>query len=285
MGNIPIRHIQAALQESVFPDSFSIRDIQAVLAGKDMLQPLHRHDFFLVIALKKGSGIHEIDFTPYQVCDHSLFFMRPGQVHQLLLKSQSTGYIMQFKADFYHPHDKISNQQIRKASTQNFYQFDAYRFQKIRSILTYIFEEYTEKQEKCVDVIRANMSILFIELVWHSSKNTSSNTDLYMQGRLEQFLELIEIHMVTHKQVSAYAEMLNLSTYQLNAITKTTLGKTSSQLIDDTLILEAKRYLLATADQVNQIAYQLGFEDISYFSRFFKKHTGYSPETFRENFR
>ncbi len=230
-------------------------------------------------------GNHGIDFINYQVCDHSLFFMRPGQVHQLTLQTESTGYIMQFRADFYHPHDKVSNQLIRKVSSKNFYQLDARSFQKLVSILSYIFEEYTEKQEGYQEVIQANLDILFIELVRHSSKSPSNNANFYMQQRLEKFLELIETHMASHKQVSEYAGMMNLSTYQLNAITKTTLGKTSSQLIDDAVILEAKRYLLATSDQVNQIAYQLGYEDISYFSRFFKKHTGYSPEAFRQNFR
>jgi AraC-like DNA-binding protein len=250
-----------------------------------MVQALHRHDFFLVLALQKGSGTHEIDFIPYIICDHSLFFMRPGQVHLLALKAESTGFIMQFKADFYHLHDKASHQLMRKASIQNFYQSDATRNQKILSILASIFGEYTEKQEKYQEVIKANLDILFIELVRQHHKSASHTNNPYMQQRLEKFLELIETHLASHKQVSHYAGMLNLSIYQLNAITKTTLGKTSSQLIDDTVILEAKRYLLATSNQVNQIAYQLGYEDISYFSRFFKKHTGYSPEAFRQNFR
>jgi AraC-like DNA-binding protein len=81
--------------------------------------------------------------------------------------------------------------------------------------------------------------------------------------------------------VSFYADLLNLSSYQLNAITKATLGKTCSELINEFIILEAKRTLLATSNQVNQIAYHLGYEDVSYFIRFFKKHTGYSPEAFR----
>jgi AraC-like DNA-binding protein len=79
--------------------------------------------------------------------------------------------------------------------------------------------------------------------------------------------------------------MLNLSNYQLNAITKTTLGKTCSEVIDEYIILESKRNLLATSNQVTQIAFHLGYEDVSYFIRFFKKHTGYSPEAFRNNFR
>ena len=85
--------------------------------------------------------------------------------------------------------------------------------------------------------------------------------------------------------MSQYAEMMNLSTYQLNAITRTSLNKTPSELINELIILEAKRNLLATSNQVNQIADELGYEDVSYFIRFFKKHTGHSPEAFRENFR
>jgi AraC-like DNA-binding protein len=285
MGNIPIRHIQAKQPEPDLPVSFSIRDVSTLLAGKDMLQAYHRHDFFLILALAKGLGIHEIDFTTYQVCDNSLFLMRPGQLHQLFLKAESKGFIMQFNAGFYHSHNKASSQLIRKAGNTNFYQFDDHRFEKILSILGYIFEEYEGKQERYQEVIQANLNILFIELVRYSSKSASSNASPYIQKRLEAFLELLETHMASHKQVSDYAEMLSLSTYQLNAITKQTLGKTSSQLIDDSIILEAKRYLLATSDQVNQIAYQLGYEDISYFIRFFKKHTGYSPEAFRKNFR
>jgi AraC-like DNA-binding protein len=78
--------------------------------------------------------------------------------------------------------------------------------------------------------------------------------------------------------------MLHLSPYQLNAITKSMLGKTCSELIHEYIILGSKRQLLATSNQVSQIAYQLGYEDVSYFTRFFRKHTGLSPEAFRHHF-
>jgi AraC family transcriptional activator of pobA len=127
----------------------------------------------------------------------------------------------------------------------------------------------------------------FIELVRHrQNRESPSNKDTqYTQERLEEFLALIETHISTQKQVSQYADSLNLSTYQLNAIAKASLGKTCSELINEYIILESKRYLLATSNQITQIAYHLGYDDISYFIRFFKKHTGYSPETFRQNFK
>ncbi|MEQ9442046.1 MAG: AraC family transcriptional regulator [Cyclobacteriaceae bacterium] len=285
MEKIPIRYIHATQEEPNFSESFSIRDIRDVLAGKDMVQELHRHDFFYILALKKGAGHHEIDFAPYDLSDHAVFFMRPGQVHQLSLKAGSTGYLLQFKTDFYHPHHKISNQLLRQLSHRNLYQPDARRFDKLRALLTYIFQEYTDQQEGYQEVIQANLDIFFIELVRQHSEGASNSANPYHQERLEEFLALLETHIAHHKQVAHYAEMLHLSPYQLNAITKATLGKTCSALINEYIILESKRHLLATASQINQIAYQLGYDDVSYFIRFFRKHTGYSPEAFRHNFR
>jgi AraC-like DNA-binding protein len=202
-----------------------------------------------------------------------------------VLKAGSKGYLMQFRDEFYFPRDKVANQLLRKTSHINHYQLNADGFQKLLAILTYIFREYTGKQESYEEVIKANMGIFLIELARQYSKKPSGNVNLHTQERLETFLALLETHVFTHKQVAEYAAMMNLSAYQLNAITKETLGKTCSALIIEHTILEAKRYLLATSSQVNQVADHLGYEDVSYFIRFFKKHTGYSPETFRYNFR
>jgi AraC family transcriptional regulator, transcriptional activator of pobA len=284
MKNITIRYLNG-VQEPFFSESFSIRDVQDLLGGKDMVQELHRHDFFYILAVEKGSGKHEIDFTPYEIRDHSLFFMRPGQVHQLTLKARSTGYLVAFNLEFYRAHHEPSNQLLRNASSANHYKLDSKRFGKILSSLTNIFHEYSNKQEGYQRVIQANLEILFTELVRQNSKSLPNTASPYTQARLEEFLKLLEVHVATHKRVSEYADMLNLSTYQLNAITKTTRGKTCSELIDEYIMLESKRYLLATSDQVSQIAHHLGYEDASYFIRFFKKHAGHSPEAFRNNFK
>jgi AraC family transcriptional regulator, transcriptional activator of pobA len=287
MDRIPIRHLKAEQKQQDFSESFSIRNVQELLAGKDMVQDLHRHDYFFILVLDKGMGIHEIDFLSYEVCDHSVFFMRPGQVHQLRLKAESTGYLMEFKSDFYYPQDKVSNLLLRKASNKNLCQLDAEKVKKLLLILTYVFQEYTEKQEGYHEVIKANLGNFFIELLRHrKNRQGPSNAETtYTQERLEELLELIENHIFNKKQVSQYADLLNLSTFQLNSITKSTLGKSCSELIIEYIILESKRYLLATSNQINQIADHLGYEDISYFIRFFKKHTGYSPEAFRKKFK
>ena len=285
MKHIPIRHINTPQEEQKFSGSFSIRDIHELLAGKDIVQELHRHDFFYILALKKGRGNHEIDFRSYEIRDYSIFLMRPGQVHQLTLKAGSSGYLIEFNTDFHFLKDKVSSDLLRKATDLNHYQFEANSLKRLVAILDYIFEEYTIKKERYQDVIKANLEIFFIELIRQNSNATPNNTDTYTQECFEKFSELLKTHIAKHKQVSFYADKLSLSLYQLNAIAKATRGKTCSEIMNEYIILESKRYLLATSNQVNQIASYLGYEDVSYFIRFFKKHTGQSPEAFRNNFK
>ena len=286
MKDIPIRKISTQLNEPVVTGKFKIRAIADILDGKDLMHDLHRHDFFFLLALQNGNGKHEIDFTNYEIQNNSIFILRPGQVHQLQLKAGSTGFLAEFDTAFYHPKDKLANQRLIKAGNKNFCAFEAERFKKLQDILASIYNEYTLKQEGYIEVIKANLDIFFIEFIRQSSNpqgNPKTNST-YAQERFEEFLGLTSSHITTHKQVSQYADLLNLSTYQLNAITKATVGKAASEIINEQILLEAKRYLLATPNQVKDIADHLGYEDISYFIRFFKKHTAYSPEAFRKNF-
>ena len=285
MEKIPVRNIRSESQQSL--GQFSIRRIEDILAGKDLLHDLHRHAFFFILVVEKGGGLHEIDFTPHQVSDRSVFFLRPGQVHRLQLKVGSIGYLIEFDRQFGGAKDKSSGQHLRKASSKNFCLPEAGRFEKLNKLLSNIFEEYSSKQDGYLEVIRAELNIFCIEFNRQSSnqKNVAKNGQLYQQERFEEFLELLESKVGKLKNVAQYADLLNLSVYQLNAITKASVGKTVAEMIDEQIILGAKRYLLATPNQVKDIAWDLGYEDVSYFIRFFKKHTGHSPDAFRKNFK
>ncbi|GAB2829933.1 helix-turn-helix domain-containing protein [Ferruginibacter profundus] len=284
MKKIPVRHI--AEKEQAAAEKFTIRAVKDLLGGKELFHELHRHDFFFILVLQKGNGMHEIDFTKHTVCDNAVFILRPGQVHQLMLKKDCTGYLLEFNAAFYKPATKAGIQRFRKAGNKNFCKTGNDRFKKLLSVLSYVLEEYTEMKEGYQDAIKAGLDIFFIELVRQSQnpKAIPGTTNAYAQERLEEFLSLLELHITTHKQVSHYSELMRLSPYQLNEITKATIGKTSSAIINEHITLEAKRYLLATPNQIKDIAGQLGYEDVSYFIRFFKKHTGYSPEAFRNKY-
>lgn len=285
MKKIPVRNIHST--KELTSGRFNIRKVQDILGGHDLQHDLHRHNFFFVLAVQSGHGHHEIDFIPHEVVDRSIFFLRPGQVHQLQLTAGAVGYLMEFDTGFYHPASKAAVQRLRKAGNKGFCLLEAGNFEKLNAILSNIFAEFNGKQDGYDEVIKASLEIFFIEYIRQSSDPASMGhrSGAYAQERFEEFTALVETHIATHKQVSAYTELMNLSSYQLNEVTKTAVGKTASALIDEYILLEAKRYLLATVNQVKEIADQLGYEDVSYFIRFFKKHTGYSPEAFRKNFK
>ena len=134
-------------------------------------------------------------------------------------------------------------------------------------------------------MIRAYLDLFFIGLLRQRNRDGKDfSLRTYDQEQLGIFLDLLEMNFSTLKQTSEYAARMYLSTYQLNKITKKGMGKTASELINEQVILEARRLLLATSGQVGQISSQLGYEDVSYFIRFFKKHTGYTPEAYRRHF-
>lgn len=284
---ILVRHMHCTPRPNGLTAGFTIRHIENLLQGNDMLQPVHRHTFFYVLVLEKGAGEHVIDFISYPIHDNSVFFIRPCQVHQLALKAGSKGYLIEFNADFYMPPDTAAMQVLRKVSHKNYCPVEEERFKNMQSILAGMLQEFNGKQERYLDVIKSTLNIFFIELSRQSRSPSSiaQHNDDFMQERLEEFIELVERNMVTNKEVSFYAGQLHITNYQLNAITKATLGRTPSDIINEHIILQAKRNLLATTSQVNQVAYDLGYEDVSYFIRFFKKHTGHSPEAFRQNFK
>ena len=283
MANIPIRHIHESTIEPVLSGDFNIRTLEALSNGNAMKESLHRHDFFYMLFVTKGSGSHEIDFVSYEVSGHSVFLMRPGQVHQLELHAGSEGYIVQFRTDFFHLQNLPAKELLRKVSHKKLYALEERNFSRLKTILDYIATEFSERQEGYEEVIKSSLNIFFIELVRHR-RNKEGNTtpdNNYAQEKLGKFFDLLETDITLQKQFSYYADKLNLSLYQLGAITKSLLDKTPTEVISDHVILEAKRLLLATSGQVNQIAYNLGYDDPSYFIRFFKKNTGHSPESYR----
>lgn len=285
MKTIPVRSIQPQEPKANLLEGFKIRTIEEVLAGKDMSQDLHRHDFYFILAVCKGSGIHTVDFVEHSVKTNAIFMMRPGQVHKLQLKAGSEGYLLEFSKDFQFL-STTSNELLRKATNRSYCQLDKVGNGALCTILQTMVDEFRAKQEGFENVIKANLEIFFIQYLRYRQNDQKIDNKAfhYQQEKLQEFLDLLEARINSEKRASAYADMVSLSPFQLNSITKKLLGKTVAELIEAQILLEAKRYLLATSNQVNQIAFQLGYEDVSYFIRFFKKLTGHTPEAFRKNF-
>ncbi|PWG81814.1 helix-turn-helix domain-containing protein [Pararcticibacter amylolyticus] len=287
MKLIPVRNIHSSIKEPDTSGEFIIWDLCELLSGRDMVQDLHRHGFYFLLIIENGTGEHTIDFISYPFVARSIYLMRPGQVHKLTLNSNCKGYLLQFTDEFCLSYDITTKQTLKKICQRSYYQTEPEAFERISSLMTAILREISEKKYRYEYAIQINVQLLFVELLRqvHSLTDVTDGRKSYQSERLEEFKALIADHVSDHKQIFWYAERMNLTTYQLNTLSKRALGKSGSELITEYILLEAKRYLLGTTNQVSQISLHLGYEDISYFIRFFKKHTGYSPEAFRNNFK
>ncbi len=264
MRDIPIRSILPPRIGEL--DSFRIFDISEILCGENMNQALHRHDFYFILLVSKGGGVHEIDFVEHRIAENTLSIMRPAQVHRLELQADTEGYWLAFNKDFEFL-STVKDTLLRKATSWNFYNLHRRDVSVMSSILQIILSEYRLKNADFEHVIKAGLEILLIHFLRFSQKKQllSQETNQYQQEKLNEFLHQLETNIGSVKQVAAFAEMVHLSPYQLNSITKSLLGKTVSELIDEQILLEAKRYLLGTPYQISQIALQLGYMDVSYF--------------------
>ncbi len=277
MQEITVRNIQTSSDLG----NFQVIRFEDIYLDKNMEEGLHRHDFFFLMVLEKAKGKHHVDFTNIPVTPNTVNFLRPGQVHELILQKGSKGYLITFNSEYY------QKEILRKVSQQNFYKFDQVIFDQILNISRNIFEEFTKQEKGFENIIKANLDILFILLSRDISKKMESKEfpNLDEQELLDELLYLIESQICNKKQVTDYARDLHLTTYKLNNTTKKLLDKTCSQLINEQTILESKRLLLATSNQINQIAFKLGYEDPAYFIRFFKRHTSYTPKAYRQHFK
>src|SRR5690606_2588998 len=102
---------------------------------------------------------------------------------------------------------------------------------------------------------------------------------------LKNFQRLIEMHFLELHLPSEYANLLAITPNHLNALCKEHLGMKAGELIRNRILLEAKRLLVNLELSVSQVGYALNFSDSSYFTRFFKKKTGQTPEEFRKEHR
>ena len=149
----------------------------------------------------------------------------------------------------------------------------------LESILWIIKDEYEQQQENFL-VLKALLKAFLLKLMQYKVQTLTRQG--LNEKRVYHFLLLLEHHFREEKAVAFYADKLNITPKRLNQILKQKTGKTITQLLQERLVVEARQQLIASAKTIQEVGYSLGFDDRSYFSRFFKKMTGQTPEQFQK---
>ena len=204
----------------------------------------HRHFFYAVYWIHEGNGTHTIDFEEYQIMPDRIFFIKPEQVHFLCTEGKMKYSALQFTEDFMIPYSADFQRHIPVCK-------DLKEDEKIRirTLFNQIYQESVSNLVNSTAIIQSEIHTLMLELERIGINNSCTSI----------IPDILDRYVLSKKH----------------------LNKSALEMINERLILEIKRLLLRTDNDISEIAYKLGFNELSYFSRFFKRHTGTTPNGFR----
>ncbi len=250
---------------------------------------VQRNNYYSLIWLKNGTGKVKADFAEYAFEENSLFAFAPYQPFIFTVDQKIKGVAIHFHPDFF----CIYNHQKEVACNGVLYN-NVYRppFVKVDKSSAATFEMLceqirTEMQNPAIAQDELLVSYLKIFLITASRLKTQQQqtADMAEDNKqpfiLQKLKDVIEENFKTKHSPGDYAEMLYISSKALAKITKSHFNKTPSSLINERIIIEAKRELYLTDKTVKEIAYELGYQDEYYFSRFFKINADVSPQMYR----
>lgn len=247
----------------------------------------HRHDYYTVLFVEKARGEHILDYLTYAFGEKEVHFVSPGQVHQVVAASKPTGWAFTFSRDFL----VENNIPERFITNINLFQpfgdspplkLDTATFERLRGIV--------REMQACLPMeltyrSRALGALLQLFLIYcnNSSELNPRQLDEEHAGvcLLRDFKSLVEEHYPRWHKVQEYASQIPISSKHLSHTVKQLTGKTAKEVIQDRLLLEAKRLLLHTDLSIKEVAYRLGYEEPLHFSAFFKKQAGVPPTEYR----
>lgn len=238
----------------------------------------HKHDaYFEIIYLSEGAGFHWIDTQKFQIHPPVVYFLS-GQLHYWEMTAIPKGFVMLFKEEIVTNRDLLSLLRSLETSIS----VDSNEVRALEFIFSEMETEYKRPSLNSIELIQGYLKVALIKFLrnkqFGESKAAGVSDSIY-----NRFMHVIQnSHPISNLKVSDVASDLNVSPQHLNVILKKTRGKSASELINEQVIMEAKRYLLHTDKTVSEIAFELSFADPSHFVKHFRKSTGRTPQSFRK---
>jgi AraC family transcriptional regulator, transcriptional activator of pobA len=272
--------------------SFHIRRLQSFTypaVAEISSEVPHRHDFQEIFWVRTGSGKQSIDEQILDIQAQTFYLIARGQVHQFIKGNNIDGYVLRYTDEFLPQQPQPGIRYFQNAIFNNINcmhtlqvkQDAVAEFDQLMEQMKREFEQ-PEKFGKQIILVHL-LQILLIKLERLLKTIGAENDEVVDDNHdiFRDFITALEQHYNQQHGVSYYAGLLNIPARQLAGTTRRLVGKTAKQVVEERLMLEAKRYLRYSDQSVKEIAYSLGYEDPSYFSKVFKKLTGVTPNEYK----
>ncbi len=252
---------------------------------------LQRLNYYSIILITEGQGKLRADFAEYDLTKNTMLCFSPYQPFMIESENDLKGAVINFHPDFFCIHLHQKEVACNGVLFNNIYKppFILLEHTEGGNFLALIEQMRTEMQNLALAQYELLLSYLKIFLITASrlkvSRTPQAKQDFANTKEpfiLQTLKDAIDQHYKTKHTASDYASLLNITPKALAKITKTHFHKTLTGLIAEKIIIEAKRELYLTNKTVKEIAYELGYEDEHYFSRFFKTNSDVSPQLYRD---
>ncbi len=275
-------------EENKDKDDLIIEPFGAYLKRHPNLMVPHRHSFYHIVLFTSGKGTHKIDFEQFTLTEGQIYFMIPGQVHSWQFEKNVDGFVLNFSEAFLNSflrNDHYLEQFpfLEGIAAHSVINLDKPTTQNTIALFQKILNEDQGKEAQFRDQQRLDLLSLFIQVNRNLNIRPSGPGAKTNDLVIRNFRKLIEQHYTTLKLPKDYAALLYITPNHLNALSNDILGKPAGEIIRDRILLEAKRLLINADLSISEIAWQLNFADNSYFTRFFKKQAGITPDAFRKS--
>lgn len=238
--------------------------------------------------IQEGKGSYNIDFEQFKFEENVLFFLSPGQVFTVDSEQIKTAYKLTFKRDFYCIQTHDQEVACNGILFNNIYETPFVKpckkeTKKLNFILENLIEEFQQNQTAQYDMLQSYLKQFIINSVRVKKENNVIKEDI--ETRLfKDFSMLVELNFKKLHSVTEYANRLGVSPKSITKHFQKLGTKTPSDFIKNRILLEAKRLLIYTDKTVKEIAFELGFNDPAYFTRFFTKAISKPPLHFKRDY-
>ena len=245
----------------------------------------HRDDYYILMIILKGRGIFKCDMEEIELKANSIVVVRPYQVHAAKEISDNAEAYFISVAPFLMP-DHCSSTFRDLPVSQQRVKIPAAEKKSLVDTVLLLCRAFAEDNTYKTFIIQSLFNAVVNRAAAMFAEAGKESVTPNNQSALitQKFRQLVSDHSFAHPP-SFFSEKLNITTSHLNDCIKSRTGMSVTAYLQEAMLLEAKRNLYYTNDDVKTIAFRLGFEDHTYFSRLFKKIAGETPLSFRNKFR
>jgi AraC family transcriptional activator of pobA len=240
----------------------------------------HRHEYQEIIWVRKGTAEHLLDGESVLVPAPSLLVIPEGRIHRFVPAPGLAGCAVRFREAFLPGSSPVLLNQFVGISSIPVPPASA---ASIDALFALIRTEVGDADPAARATVRHLLRALVakIEALWRSRATVTSRALTESQQLWERFARLVEQRFRTEHSAAAYAAELGVPLRRLNAVARLFAGATVAEALDRRLMLEARRLLRFSGQSVGEIAFALGFEEHSYFTKVFRRHAGMTPTEYR----